>query len=39
MIAAIRDGASVNGAALNHGRTIMYPQVVDSIIMLITLAG
>ena len=31
VIAAIRDGASVNGAALNHVRTIMYPQMVDII--------
>ena len=27
----IRDGASVNGAALNHVRTIMYLQIVDII--------
>ena len=31
VIAAIRDGASVNGAALNHARTIMYLQMVDII--------
>ena len=31
VIAAIPDGASVNGAALNHVRTIMYPQMIDII--------
>ena len=31
VIAAIQDGASVNGAALNRVRTIMYPQMVDII--------
>ena len=31
VIAAIRDGASVKSAALNHVRTIMYPQMVDII--------
>ena len=31
VIAAIQDGASVNGAALNHVRTIMYPRMVDII--------
>ena len=31
VISATRDGASVNGAALNHVHTIMYPQMADTI--------